>query len=580
MAFFSYKDFDERALMNDYIVMMDFLMSLAGDEEIFKADQQATGWKVLTGEDIGYNGLTGLHDEFYGEVLALLTSQVNILGKYDDNGKLVSLGINFWGTGSSGDDPLGWLHLIADAAVDIGMALGESGVSNDYILTAFDKLLTRVAEFATENGLTGRDVLVTGHSMGGMGTNSMAAASKLGAWDGFYESSAYIGSASLTQNQLDDKVMNIGLENDPAFRVLEGDDLTRDSPWGHDKSLPTCSNNLVAFNDYYTQNHIFSILNVADWKNGHEIQWYTTAVKAILSSASYNFMDLDSTVITAQLSDALRTTTWVQDINHDAFGHQGPTFILGSNKADLIAGGKGIDYLEGFNGDDIFRDAGGSNIIYGGEGYDLFELQGEISKTSIAQSGDITFVKGADGGITLLHGVEAIKEDYWDWFQTKHITYEITSKGLAVDGEVALTYANAVYGSMSGGFSEIYAPLDGGFYADGTSWLFGCNGDTIMHGSKTDDVFVSSIGNDQMYANGGSDTFLFMTDHFGHDAIYGFGSDDKIVIMGNTETTANSNWLDYLSEDANGLLFSCGDSSISLVGLSLDQVHENQFVLA
>ncbi|QCT19305.1 polyurethanase [Jejubacter calystegiae] len=582
MSFFEYRDFEQRTLANDYISILQSTTNLfTGSDIDINANQENFTWKILSGEDIGYSGLSGSHDEFYGEVLALLTSQVNILGKYDDNGKLVGLGINFWGTGAAADDPLGWLHLLVDGAVDIAIGLGESGLSNGYILTAFNNLLTHVAEFATENGLTGRDVLITGHSMGGMGVNSMAAASSQGAWGGFYESSAYIGSASPTQNQLDDKVLNIGLENDPVFRVLEGDDITWDSALAHDKSLPGCSNNLIAFNDYYTQGHIFSLLNVTDWQYGHDMNWYINAVNTIMNSASYNYMDLDSTIITAQLSDELRTTTWVEDINHDARSHTGPTFILGSEKADLISGGAGIDYLEGFTGDDTFRDAGSSNIIFGGDGYDLFDLQSEISKTSVAQSvTGMTFIKGADGGITLLQDVEAIRETYWEWFQTRTITYEITCRGLEVDDNVALGYANAVHGSMTGQASEIFAPQDGGFYTNTTSWLFSYNGDTIMHGSTTDDVFICGIGNDQMYANGGSDTFLFASDNFGHNAIYGFGSDDQIVILANKETTANSSWLDYLSEDSDGLMFSCGESSVSLVGLSLDQVHENQFVLA
>ncbi|MGD8108533.1 hypothetical protein ACQE32_18095 [Pantoea sp. FN0302] len=150
----------------------------------------------------------------------------------------------------------------------------------------------------------------------------------------------------------------------------------------------------------------------------------------------------------------------------------------------------------------------------------------------------LTYSKGADGGVSVLYGVEAIKETYWNWFEYKDLTYSVTSNGLALDGKHALDYADAVHGDQSGS------------------------------------------GNDIMYANGGNDTVMFAGDSVGDNVIYRFDQDDKLVILGNKEINANGNYLDYLSECDDGLLFTCGDSSISLVGLTLDQVHESQFVLA
>jgi len=581
MSIFNYRDFDEKTLMGDVTVMLSYLKGVInGDYEDYQQRATQTGWKVMTGEDIGFDGPSGPHNEFYGEVLALLTSQVNILGKYDSNGKLTSLSVCFWGTGGAADDSTAWLQMITDGAVDIGIALGGSGVSNDYIVIAFNNLLTRLAEFAQENGLTGRDILISGHSMGGMGVNSMASASSLGAWNGFYEDSAYIAGASPTQNQLNDKVLNLGLENDPIFRILEGDSTTGDTLIVHDRPLETCINNLVAFNDYYTGNYFYSILNIFGWINGHHPTWYINAIDTLMKSSFYTFTDINSTIITAQLSDEMRETTWVSDLNYNALPHEGPTFILGTEQADLIAGGSGIDYLEGFAGDDTFRDAGGFNIIAGGEGHDLFDLQYEISKTSVAQMADgLVFIKGADGGVTMLMDVETIKETYWSWFAWHDITYDITSNGLEVDGQVALAYADSVHADFYGA-SEIFAPENGGFYTNNTSWLFSYQGDAIMHGSSSSDVFVSGQGDDVLYSNGGDDIFMFASNSFGNNTIYGFDQDDKITILANEKITANGNYLDYLTEYDDGLLFTCGDSSISLVGLTLDQVHESQFVLA
>lgn len=173
--------------------------------------------------------------------------------------------------------------------------------------------------------------------------------------------------------------------------------------------------------------------------------------------------------------------------------------------------------------------------------------------------------------------MEAIKEAYWNGFEYKDLTYSVTSNGLALDGKHTLDYADAVHDDQPG-TREIFAPEQGGFYQNDTSWLFSYD-DTIMHGSSGSDVFVSGSGSgdDIMYANGGDDTFMFAGDSFGDNVIYQF---DKLLILRNKEINANGNYLDYLSECDDGLLFTCGDSSISLVGLTLDQVHEIQFMLA
>ncbi|QCT19304.1 polyurethanase [Jejubacter calystegiae] len=585
MSIFDYKEKQDKTVINDALIINAYSTELSGFtlETSFEKMASDAGWKILSAEDIGYSGSCDRYDIFSGEQDFYWSAQVNIFGKYDDAGNLISLGVCYWGTGDVIDSPTNSENTQMDTIHDLLTTI--DGFANTYVENAFGELLSTLANYAIKNGLGGEDVLFSGMSLGGMAVNSTAMASANGAWNSFYENADYIAISSPVQNTFDDKVLNIGCENDPVYRVLDGTHITfPDSLLAHDTPQETCVNNLVMFNDFYAASDftIFSIAGMmwGTWA-GHNAADYVEGLKTVLSSQTYNFTDRDSTVIVSRMSDEMREKTWVEDLNRFADPHHGPTFILGSEKADLISGGAGIDYLEGFTGDDTFRDAGSSNIIFGGDGYDLFDLQSEISKTSVAQSvTGMTFIKGADGGITLLQDVEAIRETYWEWFQTRTITYEITCRGLEVDGNVALGYANAVHGSMTGQASEIFAPQDGGFYTNTTSWLFSYNGDTIMHGSTTDDVFICGIGNDQMYANGGSDTFLFASDNFGHNAIYGFGSDDQIVILANKETTANSNWLDYLSEDSDGLMFSCGESSISLVGLSLDQVHENQFVLA
>ncbi len=77
-------------------------------------------------------------------------------------------------------------------------------------------------------GLSGDDVTISGHSLGGLAVNSMAALSDDN-WGGFYAPSNYVAFASPTQYETGGKVINIGYENDPVFRALDGTNLTLSS---------------------------------------------------------------------------------------------------------------------------------------------------------------------------------------------------------------------------------------------------------------------------------------------------------------------------------------------------------------
>ena len=61
--------------------------------------------------------------------------------------------------------------------------------------------MSSVAAFATANGLTGHDIIITGHSLGGLAVNSMATLSAQGQWGGFFEDASYVAFASPTQNR-------------------------------------------------------------------------------------------------------------------------------------------------------------------------------------------------------------------------------------------------------------------------------------------------------------------------------------------------------------------------------------------
>jgi Ca2+-binding RTX toxin-like protein len=207
-------------------------------------------------------------------------------------------------------------------------------------------------------------VVVSGHSLGGLAVNSMADLSS-SKWAGFYQDANYLAYASPTQSA-GDKVLNIGYENDPVFRALDGSTFNWSSLGVHDKPHESTTDNIVSFNDHYAStlwNVLpFSITNLPTWIS-HLPTGYGDGMTRILESGFYGQMSRDSTIIVANLSDPARATTWVQDLNRNAEPHKGDTYIIGSDGNDLIQGGKGADFIEGGKGNDTIRDSSGHNTF-------------------------------------------------------------------------------------------------------------------------------------------------------------------------------------------------------------------------
>ncbi|WP_277761076.1 hypothetical protein [Pseudomonas sp. A34-9] len=161
-------------------------------------------------------------------------------------GKLVSIGISFRGTGVGGT----LTDHVGDHLSNVATAFLKDYPKN-YVKDGFDDLLHKVALYAQSKGLSGSDVTVTGHSQGGTGVNSLAALSA-DHWDGFYKNSNYVALASPTQS-LGNQVVNIGYENDPVFRALDGSSYSKNLTLGvHDKPQVMATNNIVNFNDHYS----------------------------------------------------------------------------------------------------------------------------------------------------------------------------------------------------------------------------------------------------------------------------------------------------------------------------------------
>ncbi|WP_273867949.1 polyurethanase [Serratia odorifera] len=527
------------------------------------------GWSVVSAEQLAYDGKTDVRGTYYGEAKGYETAQAEVLAKYDAAGKLSAIGIAFRGTSGPRESLVS--DTIGDLINDLLAGFGPDGYAESYTQHAFGRLLSDVAEFAQANGLNGADIVVSGHSLGGLAVNSMAALSD-SQWGGFYSQANYLAFASPSQFTADNRVANIGYENDPVFRALNGSDLTAASLGVHDTAKPSATNNIVNFNDHYASDAWnmlpFSILNVPTWLS-HLPFAYQDGLLRVLNSEFYPLTQQDSTVIVSNLSNVTRDNTWVQDVNRNAQPHSGPTFIIGSDGNDLIKGGRGNDFLEGRAGDDTFRDDGGFNLILAGEGKNTLDLQRSLQTQDIAYDGETLYLRDGSGeNLTLAQGIGTLstQESLPWWPLSKQTDYQVSDDGLHAENDL-----------------KAYAVTERGDAADNTltaqfanGWLFGMAGNDKLVGSSGDDTLVGGTGDDELHGNGGNNTFLF-SGSFGHDTLYDLQSNDRLVFIG---SGASGDYRNSLSEVDDNLVLTLGDNSVTLVGITAQTLSGDQLVLA
>lgn len=529
------------------------------------------GWTLISPETLGYTGVVDDAGTYHGEQLGYYAAEAEVVGKYSDDGALEKIGIAFRGTTGPRETLI--VDTLSDAVQDLAAGLGDGW--KDYVPNAFGDLLTHVAAYASAEGLDGSDVLVTGHSLGGLAVNSMAGSSD-SLWDGFYNDSEYIGFASPTE---DDKVFNIGYENDPVFQVLPDNEFGLASllpNLADDTASPEAANNIVNFNDFYASalgGATESIINLLSWLS-HDPAAYQDGFERIIGSSFYDQTEQNSTIIVDQLSRPASSDTWVSDLNHGNEERSGPTFILGGEYDDKIQGGSGNDYLEGFGGNDTFRGGGGYNVIEGGSGYNTLDLEAASSDYQIAYDGTTLYTLDSNGGITLANDVQGVtaKDDSFLFVPTD-TSYRVTETGLDQSrtfGSKHVDYARQQVGSDADDRLTL---------TDDDRWGFGGAGnDTIIASEQGSSTIVGGAGDDLLYsnANGNGNTFLFSGD-FGNDRIFDFAANDRVVIM-NAEGSNTDNLLAHFDASDEGVSLGFGDNSIELVGLSFADLNEGQFV--
>ena len=212
MGVFDYKSMKgehAKALLNNALVLSEYAYDSTGKP------LATGGWAPIGAQALGVTQKVDTQGTFWGETALAPSANVEILGQYDGGGRLIAMGIAFRGTSFG----LTW-----DGAGDVASDLAAAalpGYAANYAKFAFSALLENVARYAASQGLSGKDILVTGHSLGALGANSVATLSH-DHWGGFYQDANYVTFASPTQRSGDAQVLNIGYENDPVFKAIDG----------------------------------------------------------------------------------------------------------------------------------------------------------------------------------------------------------------------------------------------------------------------------------------------------------------------------------------------------------------------
>jgi triacylglycerol lipase len=531
----------------------------------------ATGWAPIGATALGYQGNVGAQGTFFGEKDGFTSAEAEVLGKYDAAGKLVGIGVAFRGTGG-----LGFSDTFGDMKNNLLAAVGPVDYAKNYAKNAFDTLLKDVAAFAIAHGLSAKDVLISGHSLGGLGVNSVAELSA-GNWGGFFKDANYVAFASPTQSATGNNVLNIGYENDPVFRALDGTTFSSGSLGKHDGHQASATNNIVNFNENYAstaQNLVpFSIVNPMSW-SAHGSVGYADGLNRVIGSSFYDLTSKDSTLIVSNLEVSSRSKTWVEDLGRSGEPHTGSTFIIGTDSNDFLKGGAGNDFIEGRDGNDRFRDDGGYNILLGGKGSNTFELQKPLQNFSFANDGDGTlYVRDAYGGISLTRDIGAIvskESSGWWGLTSKEITYTVSANGL-LNGSELTHYNHSLNGDTYG--NSLAATVEG-------DWLFGNAGNDLLRSDKSHVTFVGGAGNDVMHSTGGgNNTFLF-SGAFGFDAINGYQGSDKLVFMGVQGAGQGYDYKQHATQSGHDTLLKVGDFAVTLVGVGLDNLSASSFTFA
>jgi Ca2+-binding RTX toxin-like protein len=235
----------------------------------------------------------------------------------------------------------------------------------------------------------------------------------------------------------------------------------------------------------------------------------------------------------------------------------GETEIVGFRSADVIRSTEGDNILRGMQGNDTY-------IYARGNGHDTI-----IEGSHQGNNDQLIFEDIASSEVTLVR-------------EGMHLRILIPESAEGAGDEGSVFLMHHFEGRWGFGVETVH-------FADGVSWTQSQVATLLDHpdagplthrGFGNDDVFVSSGANEVFLGGGGDDTFVFAPG-FGHDTIVDFsagaGSDDTIVFDEAVFADLDAVIAAAEQQGDDVLITANDDDALLLKGVSLSQLHEDDF---
>lgn len=245
--------------------------------------------------------------------------------------------------------------------------------------------------------------------------------------------------------------------------------------------------------------------------------------------------------------------------------------IVGSFAGDMIQGSYSGNQLIGLDGNDTLRVFEGNNMLIGGEGDDML-IGGIGDDKYIFSKGD---------------GADTICEDMTNSIDTLVFTNSVnpnevriwrdqTNMYFGINGTDDVVTVSNHYGSYDSGIDQV-------LFSDGTVWnggifnaakFVGTHQIDSIYGTLEDNAIQGLGGNDDLYGEDGSDTYLFNLGD-GQDTIidYSTNVDNKDTLQFGTEITASNT---TMWRDDYNLYFSLNNTTDKITVSGHFNMSENQ----
>jgi len=258
-------------------------------------------------------------------------------------------------------------------------------------------------------------------------------------------------------------------------------------------------------------------------------------------------------------------------------GTAGNDTLNGTAYNDTITGGLGNDTLNGGTGSDTY-------LYAAGDGNDLidesFNSGIDTLRFTNLNAADVSFAAAQGNPDDLIITVTATGE-------TISVDDQFASTFSSNYGLDQITFADGTTLNMAAiiattTFSFTGTPgndtLNGSVYND---VIVGGAGNDAINGNAGDDIITGGLGDDTLKGGSGHEVFIFKPGD-GHDHIADFGtgsfSDDVINLEGSEYHNLSDLLVDAHQAGLDTIIEFDADNSITLTGVSLNALHESNFI--